>query len=343
MPLAGLGRATKVSTIALDRLGGAVLVCNDKGWVLGGSPTGKELLARMGIYVESLPVPLAPDLWNVIASQDPGEEAQWRPAVDAKLMLGCTRYTLGEDWLVVMSEISQKQSALAHRLHHQRLESLGRVLAAAVHDLRAPLSSIVFGSDLLAQRADELSPERTREIVSDVRAAAFCLRESIDCLLDFVRLGPPLPSAVSIQQVLSRMQSLLRPQLRAGSHALTVDLDEEDVQVAGNLLTIEQIFVNLVINSLEAKQGPTTVRVTTGVDGQNLHVLVEDDGPGIRADHRHLVFEPMFTTKEHGVGLGLTSARESARSMGGDIELVRWAAGTAFVVILPICAAPGHA
>jgi C4-dicarboxylate-specific signal transduction histidine kinase len=81
-----------------------------------------------------------------------------------------------------------------------------------------------------------------------------------------------------------------------------------------------------------------TVRVSTNVQGKRLRVLVEDDGPGIRADHRHLVFEPMFTTKEQGIGLGLTSARESARSVGGDIELVRWTSGTAFAVLLPMSA-----
>lgn len=332
-----------VTTIALERVGGSFLVCNGEGLVLGASPSGRALLARMGVYVNSLPLPLPlpPELWNVIASQAEGEEAHWRPASDPQLMLSCTRHALGDDWLLSVNEVSERQSALAQRLHHQRLESLGRVLAAAVHDMRTPLSSIVFGIDVLAQRAGEISEERTRDIVSDLRTAAFSLRESIDCLLDFVRLGPPLPSAVSMQQVLSRVQSLLRPQLRSGKHALAVDI-EQDVYVTGNLLTIEQIFVNLVLNSLEAGHGPTTVQISARVEGQTVRVLVEDDGPGIRADQRQLVFEPMFTTKEHGVGLGLTSARESARSAGGDLQLVRWSEGTAFAVTLPICAAPVH-
>jgi C4-dicarboxylate-specific signal transduction histidine kinase len=68
-------------------------------------------------------------------------------------------------------------------------------------------------------------------------------------------------------------------------------------------------------------------------------VLVEDDGPGIRPEHRTIVFEPMFTTKRNGVGLGLTSSRESARAVGGDLELVRSREGTAFAVFLPICSA----
>jgi signal transduction histidine kinase len=236
---------------------------------------------------------------------------------------------------LILSEIGPKQNALAYRLHQQRLETLGRIVATAVHDLRAPLSSIVFGIDVLARPDTKLRADRTREIISDLRTASMRMGETIDCLLDFVRLGPPLPSEVSLKQVLMRVQSLLRPQLRSGPHVLVVAI-ENDARVVGNLLTIEQIFLNLVVNSLESAPTPLTVRVSTSVEGKRLRVLVEDDGPGIRADHQQLVFEPMFSTKAQGVGFGLTSARESARSLGGDLQLVRWTGGTAFAVFLPV-------
>jgi signal transduction histidine kinase len=169
----------------------------------------------MGMNLETLPAHLAPELWDVIVGQDIGEPAQWRPSGDRDFMLSSTRYPLeGSGWMLLLNEISQKQSELAYRLHQQRLETLGRVVATAVHDLRAPLSSIVFGLDVLARRPVRPDRVRTRSIIRDVRAASFRLRETIDCLLDFVRLGPPVSAEVSIRQVLARLQSLLRPQLR---------------------------------------------------------------------------------------------------------------------------------
>ncbi|HET8936186.1 MAG TPA: HAMP domain-containing sensor histidine kinase, partial [Polyangiales bacterium] len=264
-----------------------------------------------------------------------GEETQWRPDSSSEVTLSCVRYRQGDAWLLILQQLSASQSELASRIHDRRLASLGRVVATAVHDLRTPLSSIVFGIDVLARHDADLSQARMREIISDVRAASFCLRETIDLLLNFLRLGPHTATAVSIAQVLSRMQSLLRPQLRMSPHELEVSV-ECDVPVAGNLLTLEQIFVNLVVNSLEAAQRPTRVRVSTRVEGERLCVLVEDDGPGIAAEQRARVFDPMFSTKEHGIGLGLTSARESARSVGGDVELVRWVGGASFAVYLPI-------
>jgi signal transduction histidine kinase len=336
----GSRRAASVATISLERTSAALIVCDVEGRVLGGSRAGRDLIARAGIDLQNLPAPLTAAFWALLLSHQVGESVQWRPGAEREVTLSCARHHLGDDWLLILNEASLQQSQLAYRLHQQRLESLGRVVAAAVHDLRAPLSSIVFGIDVLARRASHLSNERGREIIQDVRTAAFCLRETIDCLLDYLRLGPPVPSAVSIQNVLLRTQSLLRPQLRMGPHELALVVDHA-VSVRGNLITIEQIFVNLVINSLEAAVGPTKVQISTSVAGSRLRVLVEDDGPGIRAEQRHLVFEPMFTTKQNGVGLGLTSARDAARAVGGDVELVGWVGGTAFAVLLPICAEEG--
>lgn len=328
---------TTVSSIALERCSATLLVCNANGCVLGATPNALALLQRAGLALGSLPAPLAADMWNVLDALPLGEETQWRPDTDGELTLSCTRHRLAEGWLLLLQEASASQNELASRIHDRRLASLGRVVATAVHDLRTPLSSIVFGIDVLARHDTDLSQARMREIISDVRAASFCLRETIDLLLNFLRLGPHTASAVSITQVLSRMQSLLRPQLRMSPHELEVDV-ERDVPVVGNLLTLEQIFVNLVVNSLEAAQRPTKVRVSTRVEGERLCVLVEDDGPGIAPEQRARVFDPMFSTKEHGIGLGLTSARESARSVGGDLQLVRWTSGATFAVHLPISA-----
>jgi signal transduction histidine kinase len=326
-----------VSSVALQHCSAALLVCDSSGRVLGATPSAHQLLSSAGVDLTALPLPLAAETWSALSAAAPGEETHWRPDTGPELVISCVRHHLGDGWLLILSEVSAKQSELASRLHDRRLASLGRVVATAVHDLRAPLSSIVFGVDVLARDASALSQERAREIISDVRAASFCLRETIDLLLNFLRLGPHTATAVSIDQVLSRMQSLLRPQLRMSPHELEVHVSE-DVRVAGNLPTLEQIFVNLVVNSLEAAARPTKVCVSTCVEGERLCVLVEDNGPGIPAEQRKRVFDPMFSTKEQGIGLGLTSARESARSVGGDLELVRWTNGASFAVYLPICA-----
>jgi signal transduction histidine kinase len=290
----------------------------------------------MGVTFEPRPALLPSDLWQLMSSAAFGKAVKWRSSGADHLLLGCTRYGAGGDrWLLVMKEIGQKQDLFAQRLHQQRLEALGRLVATTVHDLRSPLSSIVFNTDVLAARADELPPDRVREAVADIKTASRRLRSTIDCLLDYVRIGPPVPSEVSLKEVLTRMQSLLRPVMRAGGHQL-LDLTSLDVdKVVGNPIAVEQIFLNLVLNSIEAAQKPVTVRVSSSQRGSLVRVLVEDDGPGIRPEHRLQVFDPFFTTKPDGTGIGLSAAREAARGAGGDVQLVRWSEGVAFAVLLP--------
>jgi signal transduction histidine kinase len=269
-------------------------------------------------------------------SQEVGVAVQWRSSGAGHLLLGCTRYALaGEGWRLVMRESGQKQNLLARQLHRQRLEALGRLVATTAHDLRSPLSSIVFNSDVLVNRVEELPPERVREAVTDIKSAALRLRSTIDYLLDYVRLGPPLPSEVSLKEIVARMQSLLRPRLRAGGHRLVHSPAPESDRVLANPLAVEQMFVNLVMNAIEAARGPVTVRLSSSLQGDMLRTVVEDDGPGIPAEYRLQVFDPFFTTKPDGTGIGLSAAREAARAAGGDVQLVRWTDGAAFAVLLP--------
>jgi signal transduction histidine kinase len=328
------------ATIRLQDVGGALATCDPDGCVLGCSPSGQSLLSRMGVRFEPRPALLPSDLWQLMSSSDFGTAVKWRSSGADHLLLGCTRYALAnERWLLVMKEIGQKQDLLSQRMHQQRLEALGRLVATTVHDLRSPLSSIVFNSDVLAARADELPPDRVREAVADIKTASRRLRATIDCLLDYVRIGPPVTSEVSIKEILTRMQSLLRPMMRAGAHQL-LDLTSPELdRVVGNPIAVEQIFLNLVLNSIEAAQKPVTVRVSSSQRGKLVRILVEDDGPGIRPEHRLQVFDPFFTTKPDGTGIGLSSAREAARGAGGDVQLVRWSEGVAFAVLLAACSA----
>ncbi len=129
--------------IRLDDVGGAIAVCALDGVVLGCSPSGRELLGRIGVGIETTPVPLPDTLWQLICHRPLGEALQYRSPLHFEQLFGLTRYSLGPDrWLLVMGEITEKQRILVQRLHKQRLEAVGRLVATTVHDLRSPLASI---------------------------------------------------------------------------------------------------------------------------------------------------------------------------------------------------------
>lgn len=297
--------------------------------------TAELLLAKFELpnqRGEALPAALSTELRNALL----GDAIMWRAPREHGAVLGCTRYWLGEKHhLLLMREITERQRAAASRMHQQRLEEAGKLIAHIAHDLRAPLASIVYNADLLARRT------ANDELVSEIQLAAANLKTTIAGLLDFVRLGPPVSATTSLRALCDRVSSLLRPVFRAGKHELIVNLSDGDACVRGNVLGIEQIFVNLLMNAIEASAHPARVEISSDTASLPNMVLVRvrDDGPGIPHELRDQIFDAFVTTKQQGTGLGLTRAREIAQSLGGRVVLEETLFGCSFAVLLPIAEA----
>jgi signal transduction histidine kinase len=337
--------------LRLNDIGAPLALLDDHGCVLAASPSAAALLARFQLATE-LPAALPPDLARELVSWPFGTPILWRPRADHDAVLGCTHYALGDRRrLLLMREITEQQRALSKRMHQQRLEATGRLAAQMAHDLRTPLSSIVYNLDLLQTRACELSTS-SRELLREAQLAADQMRRTIAGLLDFVRLGPPVSATQSLRETFDRVSSLLRPVFRAGAHELRIELHDRQVRLRGNPLTIEQIFVNLLVNAIESSDRPVQVRIASeraaaaapcqraprAIEDM-VRIRVIDDGPGIPAELVATVFEPFVTSKPHGTGLGLTIARDAARSLGGSIAVEATATGCAMAVMLPVARA----
>ena len=120
--------------------------------------------------------------------------------------------------------------------------------------------------------------------------------------------------------------------------------DETRVRLSLESLGMPHIFINILMNAAQASREPVAVRVLSAVDerkdgagrsAREVRVVVSDDGPGIPAHVRPRLFDPFFSTKHGGSGIGLTLARQSARELGGDIRLLDSEKGASFEVKLP--------
>lgn len=330
--------------LCLAAIGGAIAVATVGGVVEGATAAARSLLMRYKIVLDSLQLPVSPRFWAELTRTPMGEAIIWRIESDGPY-LGCTRYHLGESHvLLVMREMTDRSYAITQRLHEQRLEATGRLMATIAHDLRTPLASILFNAHFLENYWNTASPADTVASIEEIRTACERLRRSIDGLLDFARLEAPLLTRVSLLEVFDRVASLLRPVLREGGHVLAFNLDDAALHVRGNGLILEQIMVNLIMNAIESTRQSATVEIRTRQSGLSSHrmVLVEiaDNGPGIPSDLSTRVFDPFFSTKPHGTGLGLTTAREAATQLGGDLTLESSQGGACFVLTLLASASP---
>lgn len=320
------------------------MLCSPEGAVLAATPTSRELMVRLSTLL-SVPGHLPTDLWALLERTALGVSVQWRPPGTSHIVLGCTRYRAREGYLLTMKELSDVHAAQSRRFHRQRLESTGRLVASIAHELRNPVASIVYSADLLAMYGRDVPPDTLAEVMGEMLAATSRVQATVAGLLDYARLGPSISVPVALDEVLTRAQGFLRSVYREGSHQMRVELAPDARIVRGNTLSIEQIFVNLLLNAAEAATKNVTVRITSslarmpsaGADAPLVvRISVHDDGVGIAPELRESVFEPFFTTREEGTGLGLNNAREAAESLGGELRLEDSTTGACFVVYLPI-------
>jgi signal transduction histidine kinase len=331
-----------IGELDLRAVDAPLALCSADGRIEAASPIAYELMIRFSVL--ELPAALKRDLWTSFDRAPPGEAIEWRSPAHPKDVLGITRYAGRPFYLLLMREVSDKHAAFSRRLHRQRLEVTGRLVASIAHELRNSVASIVYSADFLKVTGSELSQRALLDSIDEIQAASSRLQLTVDGLLDYARLGPSVSIPVSLREVIERARSFLRSLYHEGGHALENELWDVAEWVRGNPLSVEQIFVNLLLNAAESASDRRTVRVSSKLatlpgapEGSPLYVCarVIDDGPGIARDLRESIFEPFFTTKEQGTGLGLTGAREAAEALEGALVLEPTARGACFAVYLP--------
>lgn len=334
------------ASLQLAQLEAPLALCSSQGDVLAVTREAVELLRRAAVLLHGR-TRLPHEFWSELEQVLPGEAVEWRPRNGTHDVFGCTRYRSGDNFLLLVKDVSQKRAAISRRLHRQRLESTGRLVASVAHELRNPIASIVYSAELLGMAGANMPHDAVKETLGEILAASRKLQATVDGLLGYARVGPSVLVAVSLREVMTRAQGFLRSIYRPGSHQLAVSIRADAEWVRGNTLSIEQIFVNLLLNSSEAA-GNAQRKVNVVVESdlaqppgagddspRYVRVRVRDDGPGIPERFRESVFLPFFSTREEGTGLGLPNAAEAAKSLGGVLRLEEHGPGACFALYLP--------
>lgn len=230
----------------------------------------------------------------------------------------------------------QEQARLQDELRRsERLAALGKLLAGVAHEVRNPLAAI-RSTVQLWQRMPESS--QTPESLDAVIRAVDRLNETVSQLLHFSRSDATAREAVNINGLLRETLELFAAQ--AGSQRVEVqtDLSDEIGIVYASADALRQVFVNLATNALQAMPGGGTLEVATHPNPARDAVVVEfvDSGSGIPTEVAPHLFEPFFTTRPEGTGLGLALCREIVQQHQGAIQYVESAgSGARFRMELP--------
>ena len=204
-----------------------------------------------------------------------------------------------------------------------RFAATGELLAGIAHEVNNPLQAI---TTLAESRIDEPGVSVSQRsdlqlILQQARRAA----KLLNGLLHFVRPGAPEPGDQDIRDVVARVVDLLSYQFGVDEIRVENRVSASLAHVRGDVARLEQIFVNLLSNAIDAVRGvapPRRITIEGWEHEGRVHVAVADNGPGIEDDVAGRLFQPFVTTKgTRGTGLGLYVSRQLAREAGGDLEL----------------------
>jgi signal transduction histidine kinase len=220
-----------------------------------------------------------------------------------------------------------------------KLSSLGRMAAGIAHEINNPLAGILLYSSNLAKKAPKggALEEGLQVIISETQRC----KTIIQGLLDFARDKAPQKAEADINVILEKALSILENEF----HLHHVRLEK---RLAGNMINtlldenqIEQVLINILLNALHAVEAEGVINIESHVDYENQRICVEiaDNGCGISEENIKNIFDPFFSTKSNGTGLGLAVSYGIIQNHQGAIRVFSEPGkGTRFVIHIPVCA-----
>ncbi len=247
-------------------------------------------------------------------------------------------------------ELKRSQRLLVRQ---EKLASLGRMAAGLAHELNNPLSSVAGFAEALQRRvgegevAGEAGTTDVQEYLTLIQEEVARAASIVRRLLDFARQREPTFGVVDLEDIVTKAVSFVQRQAHLANQRIVVTPFPEGSRVYADAQMLQQVFLNLLTNALDAIEGGGEVRVTArrrrSPDGQEpeeswLDVLVSDTGMGISAEDLPRVFDPFFTTKEvgKGTGLGLAICQSIFEQHRGTIEVQSEGVGKGTIVSLSL-------
>ena len=215
-------------------------------------------------------------------------------------------------------ELAEKQEALVRA---ERLAAIGRISAQITHEIRNPLTSIGLNTELLQeelQEGDDL--EEARKLIHSIAREVDRLAEISEQYLSFARFPQPCFAVIDTAAFLDELIDFHAPELAKAGVRIERQFAPDCAHIVGDEGQLRQALLNLMRNSREALVHGGTLRIEARALVTQVEISVCDDGPGIEPEALKRMFDPFFSTKERGTGLGLSLTQQIIAEHGGELK-----------------------
>jgi two-component system sensor histidine kinase FlrB len=311
----------------MDLLPGGVIVIDGHGVVREANPAAIELLGQ----------PLVGMLWRHVISRcfaprdDDGHEVSLK---DGRRLSIATR-SLGAEpgQLVLLNDLTETRRLQEQLARHERLSSLGRMVASLAHQIRTPLSAaMIYASHLTEQ---SLPVETQQRFASRLKERLHELEHQVRDMLVFARGELPLTDRVTPGDLFKALQQSAHPHVQ--DVAVRWQCDRVEGQLLCNRDTLVGALLNLIENAVQASAGRSRLKVHAYARADVLRLCISDNGSGMDQAALARIGEPFYTTKTTGTGLGLAVVAAVTRAHQGSVHYrSRVGRGTCAIVTLPL-------
>jgi signal transduction histidine kinase len=294
-----------------------------------------ELLAADGMPCPGCPLDRRHEIGDAVRIEVAGVDAR-------RFSLSCSpvRQPDGQIFLLeLVADVTERERLQARLTEAERLAAAGELAAGVAHEIRNPLAAIVNATTLLGEE-ETLTREERANTLGAVKKEARRLNRILSDFLVFARPRESKPLESDIRVVVDHVAALIREDPgRAERVQLSVGVDPAVPSFPFDTDQMTQVLWNIALNGVEAMQGPGRLDIAVARRGAVVAIAVTDTGGGMPVEEHRRVFEPFYSRKRSGTGLGLTIARRIVATHGGRIDVESTPGqGSRFTVVLPIAA-----
>jgi len=222
--------------------------------------------------------------------------------------------------LYLVEDIQEKKKVQEKMIQQEKLASIGLLAAGVAHEINTPLTGIQSYAQMLNQESlKEDQNELVEQVLQQSHRAGRIVRE----LLDFSRKDNTLVEAIELKHVIEQAITLMSHSFKKSQVEYVLELPAEDVQIKGNSNQLQQVFINLMVNAIDAMEPGGKLIIRVGISEKQVLATLQDDGAGMDPQTVNRIFDPFFTTKEagKGTGLGLSMVYNILREHNAEISV----------------------
>ena len=236
------------------------------------------------------------------------------------------------DLRAYVRKVEESQQVL---LRSEKMAAAGRLTASIAHEVNNPLQSVQNCLHLAGR--EEMAAEKRKEYFDLARNELERLMKTMQRMLDFYRPGSTRMEQVDVLELLKHVLSLTSQQMGQRHIDVKTELPDSLPPIFAVNSQIQQIFFNLILNAFDIMPGGGSLAIRAKGLENGVEIQFEDSGPGIPEELRNNIFEPFFSTKDGGTGLGLTVSYNIVTAHGGTLDLVKGSGdGACFRLFLPL-------